>query len=67
MVLTSPVNLGHRDGSVLIPSWSELNKPRVGAAGIIDDLRVPMDNDVFIWPDVMWHLGMDLKSTHLSP
>ena len=67
MVLTSLVNLGHRDGSVLISGWSKLNEPRVGAADIIDDLRVPMDNDVFIRPDVMWHLGMDPKSTHLSP
>ena len=44
-----------------------LNEPRVGAADIVDDIRVPMDNDVLIWPDVMWHLGMDPKSTHLSP
>ena len=67
MVLTSQVNLRHQDGFVLIPGWSKLNELFVGAADILDDLRVPMDNDVFIWHDVMWHLGMDPKSTHLSP
>ena len=64
---TSPVNLGHQDGSILIPGLSKLNEPRVGGANIVDDLRLPMDNDVFIWPDVMWYLCIVPKSTYLSP
>ena len=49
----SPVNLGHRYGSVFIFGYSKLNKPRVGAADIVNDLRAPMDNDAFIPTNVI--------------